>query len=226
MKKTGLLFIFVILQYCSLSQNSETTSTEKGVFTDDRDGRQYHWVKIGPQVWMSENINIGVMIKAKKDQTNNGIIEKYCYNNDSVKCIFFGGLYQYDEMSQYDNKEGIKGICPQGWHVPTKSEWLALFISLGSETIAGGKLKSTSSEWFSPNQGATNSSGFSALPSGWRTMKKKDTDAFGIFTVFRSSSEGFSENPWVVVLDCDVEKVDSDNLTKEAGFSVRCIKDQ
>jgi uncharacterized protein (TIGR02145 family) len=132
-------------------------------------GQVYHTVQIGTQCWFRENLNIGTRINGSQDQTNNGIIEKYCYGDNEANCNTYGGLYQWDELMQYVSTEGAKGLCPDGWHIPTDAEWSTLTTYLGGESVAGGKMKEAgTSHWASPNAGATNSSGFTALPGGSR----------------------------------------------------------
>lgn len=135
-------------------------------------GQTYNTVEIGNQCWFRENLNIGTMIDGNKGQANNSIIEKYCYNNDLANCTIYGGLYQWDEIMKYDTVLGTQGICPPGWHVPTFDDWAILRNFLGL-SVAGGKMKSTGTIenetglWNAPNVGATNESGFTALPSGY-----------------------------------------------------------
>ncbi len=128
---------------------------------DSRDGQSYNTVQIGEQCWMAENMNVGL----EGTQTNNGIIEKSCYNNDPANCEIYGGLYSWYEMMQYNPEPGSQGICPDGWHIPQCSDWGILFNHLGDS--AGGKMKETGTiHWASPNICATNVSGFTALPGG------------------------------------------------------------
>ena len=148
-------------------------------FTDNRDGQSYNTVEIGTQCWMAENLNIGNMIPGNGNQTENGMIEKYCYDNNAANCNVYGGFYQWNEMMQYVTTPGVKGICPDGWHLPTDAEWCVLeqFVdpSISCSAIGyrgidgGGKLKeSGTGHWTPPNTGATNSNGFTALPGGNR----------------------------------------------------------
>ncbi len=134
---------------------------------DARDGKKYKTVQIGSQCWMQENLDFGLMIDGTYSQTDNDTIEKYCYDNDSLNCGIYGGLYQWNEMMNYLLIPGTKGICPAGWHLPSSEEWTQLSNWLGGLSIAGGKLKETGTlHWRSPNTGATNISGFTALPGG------------------------------------------------------------
>ncbi len=91
------------------------------------EGRYYHTVQIFSQCWMKENLEAGTMIPGSQSQTNNGIIEKYCYANNQNNCTHDGGLYLWEEMMQYNlTTEGAQGICPSGWHIPTDNEWKIL----------------------------------------------------------------------------------------------------
>ncbi len=126
---------------------------------------------------------------------NNSIIEKYCYNNSTANCDIYGGLYQWNEMMQYTTTPGAQGICPAtGWHLPTDAEWTILTTFLGGEGIAGGKMKTTGTIeagtglWYAPNTGATNESGFTALPGGYRS-DNGDFDGLGYYAYFWSSTE-------------------------------------
>ena len=141
--------------------------------TDARDGKMYNTIKIGPQCWMAENLNLGTRIDGSSNQTDNSTIEKYCYNNLETNCDVYGGLYQWGELMNYDtsgnsNQTGKQGICPPGWHVPTLLEWFVLRAFLGGMWEAAGKMKEAGFDhWASPNTDATNSSGFTALPGGY-----------------------------------------------------------
>ncbi len=94
--------------------NFTTTSTwECGCsFTDDRDGQIYQSVLIGDQCWMADNLNFGTRVNAYYSQTDNGITEKYCYWDSESWCSEYGGLYQWDEMMQYDSIPAVQGTCP------------------------------------------------------------------------------------------------------------------
>jgi uncharacterized protein (TIGR02145 family) len=114
-------------------------SFECGVDTvEDADGNVYNTVAIGTQCWMSENMRIGNTINGFIDQTDNSIIERWCYNNDDGNCDTNlnpntpdGGLYRWNEAMQYSTEEGAQGICPIGWHIPSDQEFKDLEIFLG-----------------------------------------------------------------------------------------------
>ena len=86
---------------------------------------------------MNVGVNVGVYVESidtgsfHSDASDNGIIEKYCYNNDTANCNIYGGLYDWNEMMQYDTIEGTQGICPPGWHLPSESEWDILVNYVG-----------------------------------------------------------------------------------------------
>ena len=124
------LLAFVAVSYgagVSASRADTSPSFICGVSTvRDVDGNIYHTTDVHGQCWMSENMRVGTMILGGTDQTSDGSIEKYCYNNDLTNCATDGGLYQWDEAMQYSTTEGAQGICPAGWHIPTDVEFYTL----------------------------------------------------------------------------------------------------
>jgi uncharacterized protein (TIGR02145 family) len=213
-------------------------------------GESYPTVQIGRQCWFAKNLNVGTMINSSASvdsQRNNGVTEKYCYNNDTANCTIYGGLYQWAEAVQYQNGASnsaslstpftghVRGICPTGWHLPSDAEYCTLTTFLDasvncstfgwSGTNAGGKMKSTSGLWASPNTGATDSSGFSALPGGYRDTNGAFTNIGGNFDIW-SSSESSSSNAIVRVLLYDNSFIYRASYSfKSYGFSARCIQD-
>ncbi|MEI7727249.1 MAG: FISUMP domain-containing protein, partial [Bacteroidota bacterium] len=135
--------------------------------TDSRDNKVYNTVMIGTKCWFAQNLNVGTMLIAwQTQQTNNSILEKFCFGDQEPNCDIYGGLYQWNEMMQYDTIPGMQGICPTGWHLPAQTEWSALLTLLGGDYWAGVKMKEAGTlHWISPNTGATNESGFTALPA-------------------------------------------------------------
>jgi len=134
MKKLILIFLTIILSFPSFSQFTCGDSLE-----DSRDGKKYPTLQIGNQCWMGANLNVGTMVMAltaTMAQDNNSIIEKFCYNNDSLNCDSLGGLYIWHEMMDWTYVEGSQGICPNGWHLPKVSEWDTLFAQYDSSTVA------------------------------------------------------------------------------------------
>jgi len=194
-------------------------------FTDPRDGRVYNTVQIGTQCWMKDNLNIGTRINGSQEQTNNNIIEKYCYGDGESTCNVYGGLYLWNEIMQYVTTEGTQGICPAGWHIPTDAEFTTLTSFLGGISVAGGKMKETgTTHWTSPNTGATNISGFTALAGGDRDHNGTFY-TFGDFGIYWSSTEISSSNAWDRHLYYFTDFLDRFNSLKSMGYSVRCLWD-
>ncbi|MEZ5012683.1 MAG: FISUMP domain-containing protein [Chitinophagales bacterium] len=127
-----------------------------GQFTDDRDGQTYALVCIGDQTWMAENLKYNAP-------------GSDCYQEAFDNCNIYGRLYDWSTImngasSSSAEPSGVQGVCPDGFHVPSIAEWNTLINALGGISLAGGAMKSTDL-WADPNTGATNSSGFNALPS-------------------------------------------------------------
>jgi len=194
-------------------------------------GQVYNAILIGTQCWLKENLNIGIRIDGIEAQTANGQIEKYCLDDLEAYCDVYGGLYQWKEMMQYVTTPGAKGICPEGWHLPTDAEYCTLTqiidptvncSSYGySGTDVGIKLKSTTG-WCAGCNG-TNASGFTALPGGWR-LPDGSFDNILDLVVFWSSSESGTD-AWTRYLSMFLATIGRDDINKYFGFSVRCVKD-
>ena len=117
-----------------------------------------------------------------------------------------------------------RNIAPEGWHVPTDDEWQILVDYLGGSSVVGGKMKETGTEhWNSPNTGATNESGFTALPGGYRSGNGY-YGGMGLYGFFWSSSESGSGIAWGRALHYYLSDVDRSNSGKQNGFSVRCLR--
>lgn len=193
----------------------------------DVEGNVYHEISIGPQTWMVENLKTtkfrnGDPIPNVTDNTawENLTNGAYCvYNNDAANITTFGMLYNWYAVN--DSRK----IAPDGWHIPTDAEWSALRSYLGGATVAGGKLKSTGTvNWDTPNTGASNSSGFSAMPGGYRYYGA----TFGGVAMagyWWSATEYDSGTAWCRYLSNSSPELFNSHISKGLGFSVRCIKD-
>ena len=118
----------------------------------------------------------------------------------------------------------VQGICPAGWHLPTDAEWTTLTTYLGGESVAGGKMKETgTTHWLSPNTGATNSSGFTALPGGTRDYNGPFL-TLTYYGYFWSASEYSTSLAWYRRIDYNYAAVYSYHSNKSYGFSARCLK--
>lgn len=189
----------------------------------DIDGNVYNTVTIGTQVWMAENLkttklNDGTDIPLVTDDTewSNLTTPGYCWYGN-YEAFFnlnhYGALY-----NEYAVSSGK--LCPTGWHVPNDEEWETLIIFLGLDS-AGGKLKETgTTNWASPNTGATNETSFAALPGGYRNSYYNDFQKFRQRGYYWSSSVGSS---WAVYYyTTDVMNI---CMSRTDGVSVRCIRD-
>jgi uncharacterized protein (TIGR02145 family) len=199
--------------------------------TDNRDINNpvYETVEIGNQCWLKRNLNVGTYITGTATQTNKGVIEKYCYGNITANCDTYGGLYQYDEATNYYSTvpaeiDVVQGICPAGWHIPRDSEWNTLVAYLGGESVAGDKMKNFGlSQWYDPNI-TKNSSGFTAYGAG-----RRDTigrfNYLGAVAFFWSSLSGDAANALYRHINSDESALNRVCYSRSSGVSVRCLKD-
>lgn len=205
----------------------------------DINGNVYNTVQIGNQCWLRENLNIGGFVSASYTQTNNNIIEKYCYNNVESNCNSYGGLYLWGEMMHYNALPGNQGICPPGWRIPTDSDWCILVSGMDSTvncsqigftgTHAGGLLKEDgTAHWLPPNTGATNQSGFSGLPGGNFAGAFTSFSNLGCYGYFHTSSVNGNNQAgrWVWLLNSEDERISRISFIPGGGYSVRCIRDE
>lgn len=188
-------------------------------------GKIYHTVAIGYQCWLKENLNIGAMrwsSSSADSMRDDGVIEKYCYDNDTVNCNLYGGLYQWGEAMQYSKNPGAQGICPSGWHIPTSAEFKILGTTVNQD---GNNLKAI-------GQGSgggigTDSSGFSALLSGYRVGGGGYFYGFGQSANFVGSNEPSVEpNKFEgLILEYSMPYFEINSEFKIHAFGVRCLKD-
>ncbi|HRY33509.1 MAG TPA: FISUMP domain-containing protein [Bacteroidales bacterium] len=186
---------------------------------DVRDGQKYPTVQIGNQCWMQRNLNFGNRVPCPA-MSNNGIPEKCCAGNMESQCDIWGGLYRMGEMMQWDTIPGLQGLCPAGFHVPTNTEWDELTDFLGGSAIAGGKMKETgTAHWQSPNVGATNESGFTALGSGSNSGVQ-----FSQCLMWSSTPFNFYLGWCTLILSSQTDLFLLD-MTQNLGISIRCLRD-
>jgi len=195
----------------------------------DIDGNVYKVVTIGDQVWMAENLKVthyrdGTAITNVTDDDAWVALatEAYCiYDNNAANEVdTYGALYNWYAVTDAHN------IALVGWHVPSDAEWQTLVDYLGGSSVAGGKLKETgAAHWNSPNTGATNESGFTALPGGFRNYVHGRYDQMGAYSFFWSATENVSNDAWYRRLYSIHSEVYRGNGIKRLGFSVRLVKD-
>jgi uncharacterized protein (TIGR02145 family) len=189
-----------------------------GIPTVPYAGTIYHTVRVGTQCWLRENLNVGTMINGSGAQTNNGIIEKYCYGNDTANCNTYSGLYQWNEAMQYlDTTQGARGICPPGWHIPTLTEFHTLSTVVGGD---GNALKAIGQGI--GNGAGTNMSGFSALLAGFRANDGEFYELSGGAAAW-SSTQYNALTPYGLSLSSLNPVIVLDEGYEFDGFSVRCL---
>ncbi|WP_407441936.1 fibrobacter succinogenes major paralogous domain-containing protein, partial [Fibrobacter sp.] len=220
--------------YClEVTRDGSKTYSIQALLTDSRDEQHkqvYKTVKIGDQVWMAENLNYSV----------NPDEQSWCGGGSGETegdCSVYGRLYTWAAaVGKSEDKCGyektcnlpsgkIRGVCPDGWHLPSNDEWSVLINAVSNTTSAGRKLKANSDLWESED-GISNedSFGFSVLPAGIRDKSGVFTDA-GNIASFWSSSEANSFFATKRDFYYNEDNVTSGDIQKNLGFSVRCLKD-
>lgn len=205
------------------------TTDETGTFTDFRDDHEYRWVKIGDQVWMAENL---AYLPFLSDPLNNpakdsniwvygygGMDISEAKQTDNYKT--YGALYSFSMANKY---------CPAGWHLPDTAEWNELIGFLGGSEVAGGKMKEKGTgHWNEPNEGATNESGFTALPGGDFLPYLGLGNYINERSYFWYSIESNPEKEYIdakYILSYKLNEIGltGSNIGKVYGHSVRCVK--
>ena len=208
----------------------DPSTVVKGTMTDERDGQTYKTVKIGTQTWMAENLNYET-------------INSYCYNDNVSNCTKYGRLYTWaaamDSVGTWsaNGKDcgfykdctptyPVRGVCPEGWHLPTKAEFETLFTAVGGFNSAGVMLKSASgwNDYEGENGNGSDAFAFSALPAGdWYgngLFSYEGSDAY-----FWSSTENDGNYAYYIYLGNYYDDASLGYNGKYYGFPVRCVKD-
>ncbi len=183
-------------------------------------------VKIGEQIWMTKNLNVsryrnGDVIPqvTNPQQWANLTTGAWCYYaNNSANGVVYGKLYNGYAVND------PRGLAPVGYHIPTDLEWTLLTISLGGEDIAGDKMKATTSWNLFPGVINNNSSGFTGLSGGYRTLDGSFYN-MGYYNSWWSSSATDDSNIWYRFVKYNSSWVDRLKNSPNSGFSVRCVKD-
>ena len=227
------ILMFVILAEKSFGnkpaksdQPTKKIVSSTGTVTD-KDGNVYKTVTIGNQIWMAENLKTTKFRNGDpipNVSANNGwstlTSGAFCwYNNDGSNKAGYGALYNWYAVNDPRN------IAPVGWHIPSDEEWTALANFLQGRSQAGGKLKATgTTHWSDPNSGATNSSGFSALPGGYRT-KDGVFQNLSFCSTWWATTEYTQSVAWYRYVDYGTSSIYSVSIYKKSGLSTRCVKD-
>ena len=222
-------------------KTDEEDNCEYGILKDSRDGQEYRTVKIGDQVWMAENLNYAYTDVPFDNRGYTSDSTSWCLDNDPANCAKYGRFYTWtaamDSVGEWStNGKGcgygktcsvasagsttlVRGICPEGWHLPREAECKVLFTATVEGSSMAG-LKSATG-WSSSGNG-TDTFGFSALPAGWSYHGGYSREGDNAY--FWSSTEYKSNNAYGMGLSYDIYYVNVE-LSKDYGFSVRCVKD-
>jgi uncharacterized protein (TIGR02145 family) len=205
----------------------------------DIDGFVYDTVVIGSQTWLKQNLRTARYRNADSIHTGlndaawqNTTLGAYAiYNNDPVNDSIYGKLYNWFAVAD------PRGLCPTAWHVPSDAEWQMLetalgmpaaeLTSIGSRGLAqnvGGQMKAVSTLWLAPNAGATNNSGFTGLPGGYRDVGGIYPNFGPVYGFWWSSTQDPTYGAWSRLLRSDYGNITRDGSLKGYGFSVRCKK--
>lgn len=221
MKRCAAVFSMVIgMMFLIVTGCVNDPKPEFGEMTDSRDGQTYKTVKLGDQTWLAHNLNY---------ETDDG---SWCYDDDPANCEIFGRLYDW---------EAAMAACPDSWHLASDEEWSTLIkyldpkadpSSITESSIAGGMLKATGTmedgtgPWKSPNEGATDASGFSSEAGGAR-YEDGSYIVLGMHAIYWTSSEYDANGVWFRILDYGIADIYRDyvGITKGMGLSVRCMMD-
>ncbi len=238
----------LVVQESGILDSPETDSTYTfqfatnipcpGTPTVTYEGQVYNTIQIFSQCWLKENLNIGTMIPGSQNQTNNGIMEKYCYDNNPDSCTKYGGLYQWNEMMQYTTQQGAQGLCPPGWHLPTDEEWKVLEGAVDSQYgignplwdfnlyrgfDAGINLKSNSG-WYG-NVNGYDHYGFSGLPGGSGFFLSGAFFDIGTKGNWWTSTPNDDSDGSARTLSTESQGMFRMGINMQGSLSVRCLRD-
>lgn len=209
----------------SSSNSTLSSASSTGTITDSRDGKAYKTVTIGNQTWMAENLNFGTATGS------------YCYWNDTNNCTLFGRLYTWESAlggmsTSGDPAKGIQGICPIGWHLPSRLEWETLALAIGDSSSAGKAMKGsyTPTEWSNSTWNNGNSSGFGAMPGGFKddippsSLDNGVYKSIGVASYFWSATELSVSQALARGLEEKDTALSLQAVNKTYSLSIRCLK--
>ena len=206
--------------------NTADAGWSNNVLTDSRDANTYSYKTIGTQVWMTKNMAYLPSVVGPGTGSNSTAYY-YVYGYDGSDVATAKATDNYSTYGVLYNWTAAQSACPSGWHLPSDAEWTTFTNDLGGASVAGGKLKEAgTAHWNSPNIGATNESGFTALPGGYRTANGV-FGTIGIGGRWWSSPQSDGNDAWCRTLASNSSRcrVDRNDYNKERGFSVRCVRD-
>lgn len=215
----GVLLIFA--SSCKKDKD-DNNNNPANTFTDPRDGNVYKTVTIGTQTWMAENLRyLPSVVDPNTGSNVTPYYYVYGYNGTSVTEAKAAG--NYSTYGVLYNWPAAMSACPVGWHLPSYEEWEQLILNIGSPE--GGKLKETgTTHWDNPNTGATNTTGFTAIPGGRRDYGGP-FGHIGRWGYWWCANDLYGDDAWYVEMSYNNSAVEGDYYKKEVGYSVRCVKD-
>ncbi len=206
LSKISLLSIILFLAAGCASGESATTSEADPVDASsltDFDGNTYPTLQIGEQVWMGANL-------LARHGPEGEFVESFCYDDQEENCLAYGRLYTVSAAMGGDRGEGSQGICPDGWHIPSMSEWKTLIDHLGGQDTAGQALREQS--------------GMGLQPSGWFDFTG-EYRGLGEATFLRSSSAPNSYSTYIWMLEPGSDSVERGDLHPDDAIPLRCVRD-
>jgi len=243
----SIVFIsqLLLLNCCDKDNPDPNENWQPGdKWVDTRDGQSYKTIEIGSQVWMAENLKATTYTNSSDIPLVEDSLfwdamdysySAYCYYQNKISNIdTYGNLYTWKAAMNAATGNNIdtdvvQGVCPVDWHVPSQSEFLELVEGLGGWEVAGGALKEAgTNNWNEPNTGATNASGFNAIPAGYRHVTGFFNGHGEMATFWSSTIDTFSDDKQsarLIHLYSTIQAVEFNGRAFEFGFSVRCIKD-
>ncbi len=232
-----IITLILAIMLSGLLLRAQTGEPCTGEPTVTYEGQTYNTIVVGDRCWLKENLNVGTMILSNQDQTNNSVIEKYCYGDLPANCETYGGFYQWKEAMQYDATPGAQGICPPGWRIPTDDEWKMLEGAADSQFNYGdpewnnmnfrgfdaGKNLKADEGWMYNGNGLDNL-GAAILPGGHRDFCGAYYSE-GHSNYMWTSTQQDDNTAWYRILASSSGKVSRRYAHKNMGATVRCIKD-
>ena len=217
--------ILLLTNVALIAITFQSRSQKTGTFTDSRDGIVYKTVTIGTQTWMAENLKYlpSVVGPSTGSQTSPYY---YVYGYNGTVVADAKATTNYKTYGVLYNWPAAINACPNGWHLPTDEEWTKLTDYLGGKGVAANKLKETgTTHWKSPNDGATNETGFTALPGGYRKSNGGTFDSLESYGAWWTATEVNTNRAWNRGMYYYSSIVFKYSTGKELGFSIRCVKD-
>ena len=212
------------LRWTNMTGGTKAVGCGEEVYTDQRDGNIYSSVLIGDQCWMDRNLAwLPTVNSSSEGSFSSSCYYVYGYEGTDVNAAL--ATPEYQTYGVLYNWPASVMACPPGWRLPSTEDWDRLVNNLGGDELAGGALKETGdAHWNFPNSGATNSSGFTALPGSFREFY----GGFylpGSFTAFWESVQYESYHAWRRGLYSYSGEIVRALENKATGFSVRCLRD-